>query len=325
MARVMNANVVVLALAVLAGCGKEEQPQAIPVAAPATRNSNIDFSVTVEGPSQEIKYLAVPTDVGTDYEPKLTWVGNVGKPEDKFKLTKSGLAYKVVSEGMESPPTEIGQNVEVRYRIYHSDMTLIESNYDDEKSQCYKLVLGADTKDTLLFWHEALLGMKRKGEKRLIVPPELAYGKLGRGKIKPDETVVIDIKVNTYYGDSKATQDAKKIAATRPDTQPATIPADLKIEDVKIGDGAVAKRGSHCRVKYVGTLDNGSTFDAGEFYMGVGSGQAIVGFDLGVQGMRVGGIRKVTIPPRLGYGDNPKPKIPANSTLHFEMELLVVE
>ncbi len=105
---------------------------------------------------------------------------------------------------------------------------------------------------------------------------------------------------------------------------------ELQIEDLKVGTGTEAVSGKRVTVHYVGTLTSGSKFDSsrdrGEgFSFALGAGQVIQGWDKGVAGMKVGGLRKLTIPPELGYGARGfPPVIPANSTLVFEVELLEV-
>ena len=104
----------------------------------------------------------------------------------------------------------------------------------------------------------------------------------------------------------------------------------LKIDEMKAGTGAEAKAGKHVTVHYVGTLTNGKKFDSsrdrGEgFGFTLGAGEVIKGWDQGVAGMKVGGMRKLTIPPELGYGERGfPPVIPPNSTLVFEVELLAL-
>ncbi|MBI5497910.1 MAG: FKBP-type peptidyl-prolyl cis-trans isomerase [Deltaproteobacteria bacterium] len=106
--------------------------------------------------------------------------------------------------------------------------------------------------------------------------------------------------------------------------------ADLKIEELKAGTGPEAKAGKPVSVHYVGTLTNGSKFDSsrdrGEpFAFRLGAGEVIKGWDQGVAGMKVGGMRKLTVPPELAYGARGfPPVIPPHSTLVFEVELLNV-
>jgi len=102
----------------------------------------------------------------------------------------------------------------------------------------------------------------------------------------------------------------------------------LQIEDVRPGDGAEARAGSRVSVHYVGTLTDGQKFDSSRdrgrgFTFTLGQGQVIKGCDQGVAGMKIGGVRKLTIPAHLAYGERGfPPVIPPNATLVFEVELL---
>ncbi len=106
--------------------------------------------------------------------------------------------------------------------------------------------------------------------------------------------------------------------------------SELQIETLKPGAGAEAKAGNRVTVHYVGTLTNGTKFDSsrdrGEgFRFTLGQGEVIKGWDKGVAGMHIGEVRKLTIPPDMGYGTRGfPPVIPANATLVFEVELLAV-
>jgi FKBP-type peptidyl-prolyl cis-trans isomerase FkpA len=102
----------------------------------------------------------------------------------------------------------------------------------------------------------------------------------------------------------------------------------LKIEELAVGDGAVAEAGQQVSVHYTGWLTDGSKFDSSvdrgqPFEFSLGRGRVIRGWDEGVAGMQVGGRRKLTIPPQLGYGaQGAGGVIPPNATLVFEVELL---
>jgi FKBP-type peptidyl-prolyl cis-trans isomerase FkpA len=104
----------------------------------------------------------------------------------------------------------------------------------------------------------------------------------------------------------------------------------LQIEELVVGTGAAAASGQKVSVHYTGWLTNGTKFDSSHdrneaFVFGLGRGQVIRGWDEGVQGMKVGGKRKLTIPPELGYGSRGAGGvIPPNATLVFEVELLAV-
>ncbi len=105
---------------------------------------------------------------------------------------------------------------------------------------------------------------------------------------------------------------------------------DLLIQDTKLGLGKEALRGTTVTVHYTGKLTNGKVFDSsverGEpFSFDLGSGQVIQGWEKGIVGMKEGGKRKLTIPPKLGYGARAVGPIPANSTLIFDVELIRVK
>ncbi len=107
-----------------------------------------------------------------------------------------------------------------------------------------------------------------------------------------------------------------------------TTESGLKYEEVTEGTGTEAKAGTYVTVHYTGWLTDGQKFDSSKdrndpFQFALGAGMVIRGWDEGVQGMKVGGVRKLTIPPELGYGvRGAGGVIPPNATLVFEVELL---
>ncbi len=116
---------------------------------------------------------------------------------------------------------------------------------------------------------------------------------------------------------------------TKKDTPAAEEVTDLKIDIEVEGEGAVAKAGDTVKVHYTGTLQDGTKFDSSRdrgqpFQFNLGAGQVIEGWDVGVEGMRVGEQRTLTIPPHMGYGEYGIGPIPGNAVLIFDVELVEI-
>ena len=104
----------------------------------------------------------------------------------------------------------------------------------------------------------------------------------------------------------------------------------LKVEILAEGKGDGAKSGQSITVHYTGTLENGKKFDSSRdknqpFTVVLGAGQVIKGWDAGLQGMKLGERRKLTIPAAMGYGSTGQGSIPGNSTLIFDVEMLEIK
>lgn len=131
-----------------------------------------------------------------------------------------------------------------------------------------------------------------------------------------------DVIINNQQTASKSASAAAENFVTMND--------GLKIEDIKVGTGSAVVAGNTVTVNYLGTLQNGTKFDSSydsntPFTTQIGVGQVIKGWDEGIVGMKLGGKRKLIIPPSLGYGDQSTGSIPPNSTLVFEVELLGIK
>ncbi len=181
----------------------------------------------------------------------------------------------------------------------------------------FQFVLGNG--EAIAGWDQGLVGMKVGGKRKLTVPPELGYGAdgAGDGRIPPNATLVFEVELLDALGPVPA-------------TLPASSVTELKIEDLVVGTGAAAKKGDTVSVQYTGWLENGTKFDSSvggapiEFVLG--AGKVIAGWEQGLVGMKVGGKRRLTIPPSLGYGaSGAGDTIPPNATLIFEVELVAIK
>lgn len=104
---------------------------------------------------------------------------------------------------------------------------------------------------------------------------------------------------------------------------------ELQVIDLQVGEGKAAVKGALITTQYTGWLEDGSEFDSSysrgkPFQCVIGTGRVIKGWDQGLMGMQVGGKRKLLVPAHLGYGERTMGKIPPNSNLLFEIELLEV-
>jgi FKBP-type peptidyl-prolyl cis-trans isomerase len=140
--------------------------------------------------------------------------------------------------------------------------------------------------------------------------------------------VIVVMALVSTGGDDEG---ASSTAPGECDESPQTLDSGLVVEDLECGDGEEVQRGDLVSVHYTGTLENGRKFDSSRdrgqpFQLRLGAGMVIQGWEEGLPGMRVGGTRKLTIPPELGYGEAGRPpEIPPNSTLVFEIEVLEVQ
>jgi FKBP-type peptidyl-prolyl cis-trans isomerase FkpA len=105
------------------------------------------------------------------------------------------------------------------------------------------------------------------------------------------------------------------------------LPSGMYIKDLVVGTGKTVTPGDNITARYIGWLANGTEFDRNEapeapIAFGLGAGDVILGWDLGIDGMKVGGKRQLVIPPALGYGKSGRGTIPGNAVLVFVVDLI---
>jgi peptidylprolyl isomerase len=217
-----------------------------------------------------------------------------------------------LGEGAEA---QAGQTVIVHYTGWLFDESAPENKgkkFDSslDRNEPFDFPLGGGR--VIRGWDEGVAGMKEGGTRTLVIPPEMGYGPRGAGGvIPPNATLVFDVKL-------------LKVIRT-------------ECIDTKVGEGEEAKEGQLVTVHYTGWLfdknapeNKGTKFDSSvdrdePFDFPLGMGQVISGWDIGVQGMKVGGQRTLIIPPEMGYGRRGAGGvIPPNATLVFDVELLEI-
>lgn len=171
---------------------------------------------------------------------------------------------------------------------------------------------------------EGIVGMKAGGVRTMIIPAKLAYGEAGIGFIPPNT----DLKVVIELLEVK-----DRIVAEMWDVDSTlfkTTASGLKYAIISAGEGPAVEANKVITVHYSGYLENGTMFDSSverdePISFVVGQGQVIPGWDEGMQLLKKGDKARFIIPPQLGYGEMALEKIPANSTLIFDTEIVDVK
>jgi peptidylprolyl isomerase len=190
------------------------------------------------------------------------------------------------------------------------------------RNQPVKFVLGEEAfiKGT----DEGISGMKQGGKRSIIIPSQLAYGDKGVGPIPPNT----DLKVFVELVEVK---DKIVVEMWELDTQePTSTESGLKYIIVEQGEGENAITGNVVTVHYSGFFQDGTKFDSSvekdvPITFALGNKQVIPGWDEGITYMKKGSKARLIVPPSLAYGDMAVGKIPANSTLIFDVELIDIK
>ena len=239
--------------------------------------------------------------------------------EADLVTTDSGLQYFDIVEGEGDIPVD-GQDVVINYVAWVQDGEVYIAS-SDTVGEPLTFTLGSDF-GVFPGWNEGVSTMKPGGKRYLVIPPDLALGEEGGGRIPPNSTLIMEVELLEVLPLVLPTEISEEDFTT--------TDSGLRYYDIVEGDGDEATTGSTVTVNYTGWLTDNVKFDSSldsgaPFPFTLGTGQVIPGWDEGVAGMKVGGKRQLVIPAELGYGDTGSGMIPPGATLIFEVELLEVE
>ncbi|HEX4612675.1 MAG TPA: FKBP-type peptidyl-prolyl cis-trans isomerase [Urbifossiella sp.] len=267
--------------------------------------------------------------------PALSDGSDATAPDPDLKDLTAGVKYRDLKDGT-GEPCGFGAAVRVRYTGWLPDGTVFDAGPGRGKAAD----VGLDGPKVIAGWQEGIPGMKKGGVRKLVVPPEMGYGEQKKEKVPPNSTLIYEIELLGFSGGEDpagrrgppALFDGTAPGADDPGLK--DIGGGLLVRDLTVGTGPTCEPGATIMAEYTGWLPTGAIFDTSLTRGEPGTrGEpsrfplrgVIDGWQKGIPGMKVGGIRKLVVPPGLGYGPARKGLIPRNSTLVFEIELLGVE
>lgn len=271
-----------------------------------------------------ISIILVAVLIGCNKKPEvITLESGLKYMDDSLGTGREAKANELVTIHFKGWMVPEGDSVEL-----FSDWTLNQNmnmrSLGDSKvrNQPVKFVLSSNS--FIKGSDEGIIGMKVGGSRTIIIPSNQAYGEKGIGFIPPNT----DLKVVVELLDVKDRVVAKMWDVDS--TLFKTTASGLKYAIINEGDGPLAEAGKLVTVNYSGYLEDGTMFDSSverddPISFPVGQGQVIPGWDEGMQLLKKGSKARFIIPPQLGYGEMELEKIPKNSTLIFDVELVDVQ
>ena len=284
------------------------------VTAGCTDESAVNYNPAANVDDGSCEYTEI--EISENEETKLRETDTETEVSSVEITTNSGLRYvdHIVGTG-EFPKT--GDKVKVHYTGTLEDGTKFDSSRD--RNRPFEFPLGAGR--VIKGWDEGIATMKVGGQRRLIIPPELGYGKRDMGKIPPNSILIFEVEL------LEITKEFKDPDFDLPGRE-IVLDSGLKMIEHIPGNGEIPSTGQNVKVHYSGFLQTGVKFDSSHdrgkpFEFPLGQGRVIKGWDEGIAQMSKGGKSTLIIPPDLGYGERGAGRsIPPNATLLFEVELI---
>jgi FKBP-type peptidyl-prolyl cis-trans isomerase len=229
---------------------------------------------------------------------------------------ESGLVYYDITPGTGESPGEIGRAKMVA-AMWLPDNSFVWSSKEREAPFVMSL------KALPAGWAEGVADMKAGGKRRLEIPAALAFGERGTRGVPANSNIVVEVEL---------VEVIKPVPQTPVEgVKPVEKESGLKIYDIKVGDGAAPAEGKRWKLQFTSWLkDNGmmldTTSERNEPYQYDPKRPPLPGWTEGLDGMKVGGKRRIELPPALAYGEAGRPPlIPANAVIVYEVDLVGVE
>jgi len=280
-------------------------------------------STVAESDASSVAKSDVSSNTSTSLSSTEPWVevsSNSGRPVISVlprNETPTELVVRdiLVGTGVQA---EIGDILEVNYvGVLLSDGVEFDASWN--RSQTFFVPIGMGA--VIPGWDQGITGMSEGGRRVLVIPPHLAYGSSGAGSsIPPDASLA-------FVVDLVSVLDLEPPAIP----EPTEVGESLEVKDLSEGTGDVVESGDIVTVHYLGTLTDGTVFDASwqrgmPFTTTIGVGRVIQGWDQGIVGMREGGRRLLKIPSDLAYGERGSgAAIPPDTPLLFVVDLIRIQ
>ena len=264
--------------------------------------------------------------------------GSNGSADDPgLKEKSAGVKYRDLKEGT-GDPCPPAATVKINYTGWLTDGTVFDTNARLGRPAEFPL------EGLIRGWQEGIPGMKPGGIRKLVISADKGYGEKRKENIPAGSTLIFEVELVEFTPPpppprprrSPAPTDMNKLSdGTSPESNDSNLKSigggGVQYRDIKEGDGPVVPEGATVVVDYTGWLSTGGRpFDSsrkpGQSPMTAPLARLVRGWQEGIPGMKVGGIRKLVIPPELGYGaSGSPPDIPPNATLVFEVEVLGIK
>ncbi len=237
-----------------------------------------------------------------------------------IKKGKKKLKYYLVEQG-KGPKAKFGDNAYIHFTGYLPDGTIFDSSH--KKGEPVRITVGIN--QVVMGWDMGLLFMNKGSKIKLIIPPKLAYGKLGfKNIVPPNTTLTLDLEMVDLIPPKPVIKwdiKEKEIIETT---------SGLKYIVFELGEGDIIKNDDIVEVHYSGYFTNGELFDSSvkrfePIRFPIGANAVIDGWDEGLKLMRKGAKFQLIIPSDLAYGENgAPPQIPPITNLIFDIEVIDV-